>query len=223
MALRHQIGRLGLQQIRPQCPRPPPASSIRGPQLRTQASRRWYSSSPNNQQGSKTSSRIDRVLSGLPPSLRKYTDRLRDAPVSHVVAFLILHELTAIVPLFGLFGLFHYTNYVPIGYMLEHYGGQVRDGIARFERYFRKKGWFGFGSANEGPAPPRAAEELGAEDKEVLVRWESDGKYKILVEVALAYAVTKILLPVRVVGSILATPWFASVLLRLRYFARAKP
>lgn len=145
--------------------------------------------------------------------MQGYATRLRTAPVSHVVAFLVLHELTAIVPLFALFGLFHYTDYVPLGYMMEHYGGYVRDGVGRFERYFRRKGWFGFGQVEEGQDDGKRTS-----DKEVVMdRWESsDGKYKIVVEVALAYAITKAMLPVRILGSLWATPWFAGVFTKIR-------
>ncbi|KAK3327603.1 hypothetical protein B0T19DRAFT_441568 [Cercophora scortea] len=164
--------------------------------------------------------RAERILSRLPASLQKYTIQLRDAPVSHVVAFLILHEITAVVPLFGLFGVFHYTDFVPIGYMLENYGGYVREGVGRFERYFTKKGWFGFGSVEEENAMAAIGD---AEDDTVLRRWESsDGKYKFVVEVALAYALTKVLLPVRILASVGATPWFAGVLVRLRNLTRSK-
>jgi hypothetical protein len=50
----------------------------------------------------------------------------------------------------------------------------------------------------------------------VLLRWERDPKYRVVVEIGLAYALTKVLLPVRIVGSVWATPWFAGVLGRLR-------
>lgn len=33
--------------------------------------------------------------------------------MTHVVSFLILHEITAVVPLVGLAGLFHWTGWVP--------------------------------------------------------------------------------------------------------------
>jgi hypothetical protein len=46
--------------------------------------------------------------------------------------------------------------------------------------------------------------------------WERDPRYRVVVEVALAYALTKVLLPVRIVASVWATPWFAGVLMRLR-------
>jgi hypothetical protein len=137
------------------------------------------------------------------------------------VAFLILHELTAIVPLLGLFGLFHYTERVPLGYMMDHYGEYVRSGVRRFERYFRRKGWFGFGTEEGNDPTPEA---VGAEGEDtVLQKWESaDGKYKVVVEVALAYAITKALLPVRIMGSLWATPWFAGVLARVRSLVRRR-
>lgn len=136
-----------------------------------------------------------------------------------MVAFLILHEITAVVPLLGLFGVFHYTDFVPVSYIVEHYGGYVREGTRRFERYFRRKGWFGF--------DPTEDEETGAAgdggtvaengDEDILKRWSgADAKYKIVVEVALAYAVTKALLPLRIVASVWATPWFANALGRMR-------
>ncbi len=178
--------------------------------------------------------------------MQKYTRRLKDAPVSHVVAFLILHEITAVVPLFGLFGLFHYagsasssssssssssndngSKFVPLDYMMDHYGAQVADGVRRFEKYFRRKGWFGFGQDDgasvgdaientESSRGSQAADEAAAEAT-VRQRWASaDAKYRIVVEVGLAYAITKVLLPVRIAASLWATPWFAGVLARVR-------
>lgn len=171
---------------------------------------------------SKQQSRADRILSRLPRSMQGYAGRLRSAPLSHVVAFLVLHELTAVVPLLGLFGLFHYggASAAPIGYMMEHYGAYVRDGTARFERYFTRKGWFGFGreDGDDGEeAPGGIKSDNGNDDDAVMSRWEgSDGKYRIVVEVALAYAITKALLPARIMVSLWATPWFAGVMGRIR-------
>lgn len=191
------------------------------PTRRQPGTRYKYSSSPTPSGKPPTptpQSRADRILSRLPASLQKYTTRLRSAPVSHVVAFLVLHELTAVVPLFALFGLFHYTDFVPLGYMTEHYGGYVRSGVSRFEKYFRRKEWFGFGRDEDGDVEGGQDVLLGTQrDKAVMDRWESaDGKYRIVVEVALAYSVTKVLLPVRIVGSLWATPWFAGFLARIR-------
>lgn len=170
----------------------------------------------------KQQSRADRILSRLPRGMQGYAGRLRSAPLPHVVAFLVLHELTAVVPLLGLFGLFHYggASAAPIGYMMEHYGAYVRDGTAKFERYFTRKCWFGFGEEGGGEAGPRGIRgEEGAADGDaaVMSRWEaSDGKYRIVVEVALAYAITKALLPARIVVSLWATPWFAGVMGQMR-------
>ncbi|POR33725.1 Uncharacterized protein TPAR_06075 [Tolypocladium paradoxum] len=170
-------------------------------------------------------SRIDRITSKLPRRLQKYTNGLRSAPVSHVVSFLILHELTAIVPLFALFAVFHYTAYVPISYITEHFGEYVQSGVARFEKYFRRKGWFGFGQEEPSTSSePGAGGEVKSQTDEAVDRWRSgDRKYEILMEVALAYAVTKALLPVRIIGSVWATPWFAGVLMRANRLLTRKP
>ncbi|UNI18610.1 hypothetical protein JDV02_004865 [Purpureocillium takamizusanense] len=169
-------------------------------------------------------SRVDRITSKLPKRLQKYTAGLRNAPVSHIVSFLILHELTAILPLVALFALFHYTTYVPISYMTEHFGEYVQGGIARFERYFSRKGWFGFGQEDSG-AGTEKSEQAGSKShaEEVVDKWRSgDRKYEILTEVALAYAVTKALLPLRIIFSVSATPWFARILIRARKMVTRK-
>ncbi|KAK0651703.1 hypothetical protein B0T16DRAFT_85023 [Cercophora newfieldiana] len=171
-----------------------------------------------NTETTKTTTRASRILSRLPRPLQKYTARLRNAPLSHVVAFLILHEITAVIPLFGLFGVFHYTELIPVGYVLERYGGWVGEGAGRAERYFRRKGWFGF-IEGEGEGEGEGREMKGEGD--VLKKWEGgDGRYRVVVEVALAYALTKAMLPLRVVASVWATPWFAGVLGRVQGLMR---
>lgn len=87
-----------------------------------------------------TSSRISRLESRLPRFLQRYVKPLRNAPISHITAFLILHELTAIVPLFGLTAVFHYTDWLP-PYVTE--GAWVKQGVEKFGKYLRKKGWIG--------------------------------------------------------------------------------
>lgn len=76
----------------------------------------------------------------MPKFLRRYTHSLQNAPVTHITAFLILHELTAVVPLFGLVAAFHYTDWVPT-FVSE--GRLVAEGVKKFTNYFRKKGWLG--------------------------------------------------------------------------------
>ncbi|KAM7221158.1 FLILHELTA domain containing protein [Rhypophila decipiens] len=237
--------------------------------FRTSTTRRLTDNEPNKLPTTKAEaepikiqrSRLDRILSRLPLPLQGYTSRLKSAPLSHVIAFLVLHEITAILPLLGLFGLFHYSSsssgekesssssWLPIGYILDNYGNYVQDGVQKFERYFTKKGWFGFGDEDsqqtsetscvvEASSRTSGAEEIqgqeAAEQKQsthhaqvVIRKWEdrtSDPKYRILVEIALAYALTKALLPVRIVASVSATPWFAGVLGRLKTFvSKRKP
>lgn len=190
------------------------ASFSRAPLSRNARSSRYSTSKTSN---------IDRITSRLPRPLRKYTAGLRNAPVSHIVAFLILHELTAIVPLIALFGVFHFTDYVPLSYMTTHFGDYVQKGVARFEKYFSRKGWFGFTSDRSELRPD--TNEGGSKDRatDAVERWQGgEQRYRILVEVALAYAITKAMLPVRIIGSVWATPWFAGMLLRVRSYITGK-
>ncbi|EON62975.1 hypothetical protein W97_02201 [Coniosporium apollinis CBS 100218] len=138
---------------------------------------------------SKAHSRLDRTVSRTPRFLRSYLEKLRSAPLTHITAFLLLHELTAVVPLIGLAATFHYTRWLP-PYISE--GAWVQAGVEKFGRYFRRKGWLGEeGSRREG-------------------YWGfGEGGVRWVVEVATAWAVVKALLPLRLAVSVSATPWFA--------------
>jgi hypothetical protein len=92
--------------------------------------------------------------------------------------------------------------------------------VQKFGKYFAKKGWFGFDKREAGNTAVGHGghiEGVIAEDrvedfkKEGWIVGESGSK--ILVEVATAYAITKVLLPGRVILSIWATPWFARYVL----------
>nr|POE72802.1 hypothetical protein CFP56_30741 [Quercus suber] len=135
-----------------------------------------------------SASRIARLEARLPKFLRHLTTPLRNAPVSHITAFLLLHELTAVVPLLGLAAFFHYSNWLP-PYISE--GKWVSEGTEKFGRYLRKKGWI-------------SEETSGA-------RWlgRGEGGVRVVAELATAYAITKALLPLRLVLSMWGTPWFA--------------
>ena len=105
--------------------------------------RRPFSVKPddlNPEASAKTRSRVVHITSRLPQFLQKYTTPLINAPITHISAFLLLHELTAIVPLFGLAATFHYTQWMP-PFISE--GKWVSDGVEKFGNYFRKKGWLG--------------------------------------------------------------------------------
>ena len=88
----------------------------------------------------KIRSRIIRTTSRLPKFLQGYTTPLINAPLTHISAFLLLHELTAVVPLFALAATFHYTNWMP-PFISE--GKWISEGVQKFGNYFRKKGWLG--------------------------------------------------------------------------------
>ncbi|KAL9063406.1 MAG: hypothetical protein Q9161_009476 [Pseudevernia consocians] len=166
------------------------------PALALRAKRRSaFSTKPDDikpEASQKTRSRIVRITSRLPRFLQGFTTPLINAPLTHISAFLILHELTAIIPLFGLTATFHYTKWMPpfIGE-----GKWVSDGVEKFGNYFRKKGW------------------LGEEGTARRYRWwgRGEGGTRIVVELATAYAITKALMPIRVILSVSATPWFARV------------
>ncbi|KAL1597084.1 hypothetical protein SLS60_008666 [Paraconiothyrium brasiliense] len=144
-------------------------------------------------------SRIERFNRRLPKFLHKYTNALGSAPVSHITAFLILHEITAIVPLLGLAATFHYTHWLP-GWFTE--GAWALQGVERFGKYFKRKGWIRSEEASEAELEV----EMRTRDK----AWDiGEGGVRLVVEFATAYTITKVLLPVRIVASVWATPWFA--------------
>ena len=163
--------------------------------LRTAPRRRFATEPPppNSQ------SRIERFNRRLPRFLHRYTNALSSAPITHITSFLILHEITAIVPLLGLAATFHYTHWLP-PYFAE--GTWVLQGVERFGKYFRRKGWI-------------RSEDVGEAEHEVELRrrdhaWNiSEGGVRVVVEFATAYAITKVFLPLRIMASVWGTPWFA--------------
>lgn len=155
-------------------------------------------------------SRIARVNRRLPRFLHKYTSALANAPLSHITSFLILHELTAIIPLFGLAAYFHYTHWLP-SWFAE--GAFVLNGVERFGRYFRKKGWIRSGEKEEAQREVMEIQHQEEENKglrKVDKAWNlSEGGVRLVVEFATAYAITKALLLPRIMFSVWATPAFA--------------
>ena len=87
-----------------------------------------------------THPRLKRLNARIPRFLHRYTTPLLTAPVTHITSFLLLHEITAVLPLFALAGLFHYSQWMP-PFVSE--GKWVADGIEKFGNWFRKKGWLG--------------------------------------------------------------------------------
>ncbi|KAF1962591.1 hypothetical protein CC80DRAFT_400857 [Byssothecium circinans] len=167
--------------------------------LRNPPRRRFATEPPPLPHPPTAQSRIERFNRRMPKFLHKYTNALASAPVSHITSFLILHEITAIVPLFGLAATFHYTHWLPTWFTE---GAIVLQGVERFGKYFKRKGWIRSEDAEEA--------ELEVEMRRRDKAWNiGEGGVRLVVEFATAYAVTKALLPLRIIASVWATPWFA--------------
>ncbi|KAI1005765.1 hypothetical protein K3495_g2451 [Podosphaera aphanis] len=168
---------------------------------------------------SPTDDRIQRLINRLPKSFRPYVSGLKSAPISHVASFLILHEITAVVPLVALGLGFHYSGWLPSTWTE---GRWMTDGLKKFSAYFGRKGWFGFehviqepkitGNVDEREELRGSDHSIETEIKDIKKNWViKENGMKILVEVATAYAITKCLLPARIILSVWSTPWFAKV------------
>ncbi|RPB20070.1 hypothetical protein L211DRAFT_577331 [Terfezia boudieri ATCC MYA-4762] len=141
-----------------------------------------------------------RPYTRLPPRIQRLAAPLREAPVSHITAFLVLHEITAVLPLGCLWWGIHSFGVVPFRFGSPDAGGLeeegngngvsgrvrrkwrewVKSGEARLGSYITKKGWLA------GLSPAEAA--------------------RVVVELGTAWAVVKVLLPVRVVACLWMTP-----------------
>ncbi|KAL4894536.1 hypothetical protein BDV59DRAFT_175657 [Aspergillus ambiguus] len=161
-------------------------------------SRRLVSTPPSQSPPKDPQSRLRRLNNRLPRFLCAYTTPLIGAPGTHITSFLILHELTAIVPLLGLVAAFHYGNWLPDLTS----SAAFEEGTGRFGRWLRKKGWI---DEDVDMAAVTADNSTNTETEKKGVR--------LVLEFATAYAVTKALLPIRIAASAWATPWFARTVL----------
>ena len=151
----------------------------------------------------------------MPEFLHRYTAPLHDAPFTHITAFLLLHELTAIIPLFGLAGVFHYSQWLPP--FVDNWEW-VEQGAKRFGHYFRRKGWLDE-EAEDAVATNGAKSSNKSEGgTRVVIEYANSSQYSgvwlvaftdNLHRFATAYAITKVLLPLRLLLSVWGTPWFA--------------
>ena len=83
---------------------------------------------------------LQRIHARIPTFLHPYTRKLVYAPAAHLSSFLILHEITAVLPLLGLACFFHYSNWLPQSISEWKWAS---DGVGKFGNWFRKKGWLG--------------------------------------------------------------------------------
>ena len=119
------------------------------------------------------------ILKRVPRFLRPYTRSFIHAPVSHVASFLILHELTAIVPLVGIWWIIHkYQLLLP----LDLPTWAIEKGTKIIDSSMEKFDFTSF-SINE--------------------------KFTFIMEGAYAFVIVKFLLPLRVILSLSLMPAFA--------------
>jgi hypothetical protein len=116
------------------------------------------------------------------------------------VSFLILHEITAIVPLFGIAAGLHYA---PDAIGVDKLANIpfIEEGRQRMWRWGVRRGWV---KADEQDHEVQTLKDEGrnaARKKDNAAVW--------VMELAAAWAITKFLLPVRIGASVWATPWFA--------------
>lgn len=179
-------------------------SPFRGRPTRFHGPRRNLSSpspSPASSSSNDSRSRLRRFNDRLPRWLRTYTTPLLGAPVTHITSFLILHEITAIVPLFGLVSIFHNWDWMPDLTSKTGEKTAFDEGVARYVRWFRRRGWI-----EDSDVTSVAEHEVTSPDD---LKKEHSRGVQLVLEFATAYAITKALLPVRLAGSVWATPWFA--------------
>lgn len=172
-------------------------------------SRRHFSTPrPASESPGVSNATYTRLLNRTPKFLRPTVAALHNAPVTHITAFLLLHEVTAIIPLFSLAGAFHYYHWLPT-YFAE--GAWVVEGVEKFGRYFRRKGWIEAGEEAEAEQRAKDGEDLAQVETTKGLKWWSrgEGGVRWVIEFATAYAVVKALLPLRIVISVWGAPWFA--------------
>lgn len=150
----------------------------------------------------RTRGRLDKWITKSPKFFKPTLRALRDAPASYIVSFAVLHELTAVVPMGMLFWSFHHYRWLP-PYFAE--GRWVIEGVEKFGRWFRKRGWI------EDKEEARVEEEAKAGrakqvQKKISRFWnKGEDTGRMLVELATAYAIVKLLLPLRIALSV----WWA--------------
>lgn len=69
--------------------------------------------SSNPPQFTKQEAKYNKIIDRLPGPFKKYGQRLVNSPMSHVVSFLTIHEISAVVPFLGLWYAFHKLGFMP--------------------------------------------------------------------------------------------------------------
>lgn len=119
------------------------------------------------------------ILKRMPRFMLPYTKNFIHAPVSHVTAFLVLHELSAVVPLVGIWYMFHkYQWAIPLdlpSWAIDKGTHIIDKSMAQFD----------------------------------FQNFSFQEKANFIMEGAYAYVIVKGLFPVRIIFSVLFMPFFA--------------
>ncbi|KAG5461642.1 MAG: hypothetical protein BJ554DRAFT_6132 [Olpidium bornovanus] len=143
--------------------------------------------------GAAASSQSEQAGRGRARGWRKYAAEFRGAPGSHVVAFAVLHELTAVLPLPVVYLSLQALDPPLPPRLLALVSG---DAAAEAERRGRKA-LAAFGFDVSSPAPDSGGEPARA------------GASKCVLHAAAAYALVKAAMPLRLAACFALTPWFA--------------
>lgn len=139
-----------------------------------------------------------KILKRVPRFLRPYTTQFIYAPVSHVTSFLILHELTAIVPLVGVWYALHQYHDVLMSSPLDLPTWALEKGTKVIDEVLKEWDFANYTLSDK-------------------TRFISEGAY--------AYVIVKAMFPLRLAVSLLGMPFFAKwfVLPITRLFSKKKP
>ncbi|KAI8058246.1 hypothetical protein BDF22DRAFT_612654, partial [Syncephalis plumigaleata] len=127
-----------------------------------------------------------------PRGWRRYANQFRNAPTTHITSFAILHELTAIIPIpIIYYALDAADTKLPLP------EAALQDGEQFARRLVARYGW--------DTSPPSTTTSADDTVDNGIVTSTSH----VFVNLAIAYAIVKVLLPVRVAACFALTPWFA--------------
>lgn len=123
--------------------------------------------------------RKQKAIGMLPGFMKNFATKILNAPLSHVTSFFIVHELSAIFPLFVIWGGLYYFDYVPIGipdFVLQSGAHFIRSVAERYD-------WTVVSHAEAGS--------------------------RLILQGAVAWGVVKAIMPLRIAFSLWAMPGFA--------------
>lgn len=87
--------------------------AIEPPRLSPEETIRLQEESEKQKKAQKAKDQAARILEKVPARFRPHAQKLLAEPGSFIVCFLLLHEISAVAPLFGFFWLFQYLDWAP--------------------------------------------------------------------------------------------------------------